>query len=121
MTGLDPLPSVVAALKREQIIPDVIPETFSPTILFSVIWPNGKEAVLGTLLTRDDTLDEPNVSLVPLDVPSEHQLSQEPTYTLVMTDPDAPSRADPKFKQFRHWVVLNKPVKCRLFDIEGNS
>lgn len=30
-------------------------------------------------------------------------------YTVVMTDPDAPSRADPKFREWRHWVVVNVP------------
>ncbi|KAG5463824.1 MAG: protein D1, partial [Olpidium bornovanus] len=29
------------------------------------------------------------------------------TYTLVMTDPDAPSRKDPKFGEWRHWVVTD--------------
>ena len=28
-------------------------------------------------------------------------------YTLMMTDPDAPSVADPKFSEFVHWVVVN--------------
>ncbi|KAF8414558.1 hypothetical protein L210DRAFT_3434826, partial [Boletus edulis BED1] len=26
-------------------------------------------------------------------------------YTLVMTDPDAPSRSDPKMGEWRHWLV----------------
>lgn len=26
-----------------------------------------------------------------------------------MTDPDAPSRAQPKFREFRHWLVANIP------------
>lgn len=30
-------------------------------------------------------------------------------YTLIMTDPDAPSRADPKFREVRHWTVVNIP------------
>nr|KAG5704085.1 hypothetical protein BaRGS_017589 [Batillaria attramentaria] len=30
-------------------------------------------------------------------------------YTLLMHDPDAPSRADPKFGEFQHWVVVNIP------------
>lgn len=28
-------------------------------------------------------------------------------YTLMMVDPDAPSRADPKFREVRHWLVMN--------------
>lgn len=30
-------------------------------------------------------------------------------YTLIFTDPDAPSRQDPKFREFGHWIVVNIP------------
>lgn len=30
-------------------------------------------------------------------------------YTLAMVDPDAPSRADPKDREVRHWLVANIP------------
>mmetsp|Transcript_112924 Transcript_112924/g.243264 ORF Transcript_112924/g.243264 Transcript_112924/m.243264 type:complete len:172 (+) Transcript_112924:2-517(+) len=30
-------------------------------------------------------------------------------YTVVMTDPDAPSRKEPLFREFVHWVVHNVP------------
>lgn len=30
-------------------------------------------------------------------------------YTLMLVDPDAPSRADPKFREWVHWVVCNIP------------
>uniref|UniRef100_A0A0N4ZIC6 Phosphatidylethanolamine-binding protein n=1 Tax=Parastrongyloides trichosuri TaxID=131310 RepID=A0A0N4ZIC6_PARTI len=30
-------------------------------------------------------------------------------YTLLMTDPDAPSREDPKFGEVKHWLVMNIP------------
>lgn len=108
---MDPLSNVTAALQREEIIPEVIPTTFSPSILFSIVWPDGKQAVLSNYLTREDTLEEPNVNFVPLIVPAS-TVAQDVTYTLVMTDPDAPSRTDPKYRQFRHWVItgLKAPV-----------
>lgn len=28
-------------------------------------------------------------------------------YTLVMSDPDAPSRATPKFREWLHWIIVN--------------
>lgn len=34
----------------------------------------------------------------------------ETSYTLVMTDPDDPSREDSKYRQFRHWVVRLTPL-----------
>lgn len=30
-------------------------------------------------------------------------------YTLLMVDPDAPSRADPQLREIRHWLVMNIP------------
>lgn len=119
MSLLDPLSTVVTALTRESIIPDVLPEDFYPSMLFSVIWPNGKEAVLGNELTREDTLDEPSINFSPMNVPPEQAYSEgegELTYTVVMLDPDAPGRADPKFKCFRHWVItgLRSPPQTRL-------
>ncbi len=30
-------------------------------------------------------------------------------YTLLMTDPDAPSRAQPEFREWHHWLVVNIP------------
>ena len=96
----DPL-HVVSVLQREGVVSDVVPPDFIPTILFMIVWPTGKKATLGNFLTREDTLEEPEVHL--LSMPSVE--ASTASYTLVMTDPDAPSRADPKYCQFRHWVV----------------
>lgn len=30
-------------------------------------------------------------------------------YTLLFVDPDAPSRANPRNREFRHWLVMNIP------------
>jgi phosphatidylethanolamine-binding protein len=30
-------------------------------------------------------------------------------YTLVMTDPDAPSRSDPSKREWKHWLIVNIP------------
>ncbi|KAH9476658.1 OV-16 antigen [Psilocybe cubensis] len=91
-------------LKSGQVIPDVIPasSTFAPNIFFSVVWPsNGTEVkVPGSTVPRDATINEPRIRLLPTFVSND-----EARYTLVMTDPDAPSRKDPKFGQWRHWIV----------------
>lgn len=36
-------------------------------------------------------------------------LEKDAKYTLVSTDPDAPSPTDPKFGDFLHWIVANIP------------
>lgn len=98
MPSLNPFDSVVSALKKEQIIPDVIPEDFVPTTLLNVSW-GDKEAQLGNELTKADTAEIPVITFAPGS--DDHPDS---TYTLAFLDPDAPSRADPKFGPFRHWV-----------------
>lgn len=30
-------------------------------------------------------------------------------YTLLMVDPDAPSRTKPDYREFRHWAIVNIP------------
>lgn len=113
MPLVDPISTLAKLLKSHEIIPDVIPEAFHPSLLFTVQWPNGKksESISDNELTKDDTTEEPAISLTPMVVPdSSGELvsgaaTTEVTYTLVLTDPDAPSRADPKYRQFRHWVV----------------
>ncbi|EMD32339.1 hypothetical protein CERSUDRAFT_58547 [Gelatoporia subvermispora B] len=111
MSTLDPLSSVVTSLEREGIIPDVLPETFSPSVLFSINYPNGTEVMFGNELTVQDTLDEPTINFVPMNLPSAQahssgqSVADEVSYTLAMLDPDAPSRAEPLYKSFRHWVV----------------
>jgi hypothetical protein len=112
MAHHDQLSAVVAALKREELIPDVVPEDFSPSLVFSVVWPSGKAASLSNELTREDTLEEPDVKLT-LAATSGDESVTEISYTLVMADPDAPSRTEPKYRQFRHWVVNQSRSRCR--------
>jgi phosphatidylethanolamine-binding protein len=113
--SLDPLSNVVSALEREQIIPDVIPQSvgFAPTHLFSILYPSGggKEVMLGNTFEKQETQDEPIVSFTPMNIPVEQADStgddgaQDLSYTLVMLDPDVPSRETPENRSFRHWVV----------------
>lgn len=35
-------------------------------------------------------------------------------YTVVMTDPDAPSRAEPTYREWHHWIVVNVPGSGRV-------
>ncbi|RDB27267.1 Phosphatidylethanolamine-binding F40A3.3 [Hypsizygus marmoreus] len=106
----DPLSSIVFALKQHHLIPDVVPKDFTPSVLFSIIWPTGAQALLGNFLTIEEAQDEPEVSFIPLTVPGGSEVANDVTYTLVMTDPDAPSRADPKYRQWRHWVITGLKI-----------
>ncbi|KAL1938723.1 hypothetical protein VTO73DRAFT_11326 [Trametes versicolor] len=117
----DPLSSIVAALEREQIIPDVLPETlaFTPSVLFSVVYPNGAEVNLGNAMTVADTQDEPELRLAALNGPWDDSASPEASYTLAMLDPDAPSRDEPIYRTFRHWLITglkSPPVTSNAAD-----
>lgn len=94
---------VLSSLKSDGIIPDVIPtsEKFTPSVLITgIIWPKiNKKVVLGDKIKKDWAEDEPEVTL------KQKHPDGDALYTVVITDPDAPSRKDPKWAQFRHWVV----------------
>lgn len=91
---------IVSAFERADLIPDVIPPSvsFQPSVDFSVVYSGGKEAILASEIVREDTLEEPEIYFrEPGGLGGENV-----RYTLVMSDPDAPSRADPKYGQVRH-------------------
>ncbi|PPQ83168.1 hypothetical protein CVT25_005415 [Psilocybe cyanescens] len=94
----------IRLLKAGRVIPDVIPTSsnFSPDVFFSIIWPsNGTEVTEpGSTVPKGLTNDEPQIKLLPTFVSNDEAL-----YTIVMTDPDAPSRVDPKFGEWRHWIL----------------
>lgn len=127
--SLDPISSVLSALKREDIISDVLPITLDLTLIFSVVYPNGKEVLLGNEFLMDETLEEPVISFTPMNIPVDQAQSitganaegsaEEPSYTLAMLDPDAPTRQGPIYKSFRHWLVSSS--LHQLSDAEQSS
>ncbi|KAF6744595.1 phosphatidylethanolamine-binding protein, partial [Ephemerocybe angulata] len=94
-----PVAATITILQDHGIIPDVIP------LFFFASYPTGEtggdEGVLGVKLSKEATKDEPELRLV---ADQSLEETEGKSYTVVMTDPDAPSRADPKFGQWRHWV-----------------
>jgi phosphatidylethanolamine-binding protein (PEBP) family uncharacterized protein len=54
----------------------------------------------GAVLTASGTNSAPDVTFEQLSMGNDF-------YTLIMTDPDAPSRLKPDFREFVHWVVMN--------------
>ncbi|EPS98126.1 hypothetical protein FOMPIDRAFT_1024728 [Fomitopsis schrenkii] len=110
MAHLDPLSALTSDLTRTALIPDVLPASFQPSVLLTITYPNGMEVLLGNTLTVDEAADEPDVvfmpmSLAPEQADAEDAQLDEVSYTLAMVDPDAPTRADPRFRCFRHWLL----------------
>ncbi|EDV48022.1 uncharacterized protein Dere_GG13347 [Drosophila erecta] len=88
--------SVEEVFRSHQVVPDVIPEP--PNQLLKVTYSNNLVAKDGVELTPTQVKDQPVV---------EWDAQPGAFYTLIMTDPDAPSRAEPKFREFKHWILAN--------------
>ncbi|KAI6215385.1 hypothetical protein M3Y94_00379500 [Aphelenchoides besseyi] len=86
------------AFKKHGVVPDVIQS--APPKVAKVTFDSGVEANLGNVLTPTQVQNPPTVSW---------EAENDALYTLIKTDPDAPSRKDPKFAEWHHWLVVNIP------------
>jgi hypothetical protein len=78
-------------------------DDFYPSLVVNVTWPTNKVAKLGNTLKPKNLQDTPSIGLIDIT----HHLSSDLKYTIAMTDPDAPSRENPKWSEMCHWVVTN--------------
>ncbi|XP_076759629.1 protein D2 isoform X2 [Xylocopa sonorina] len=97
-TGSRLLSSMAQALQTHGVVPDVIDNV--PQNVLSVTYPNQLSVDIGKVLTPTQVKDPPTVTW---------NGDANTFYTLCMTDPDAPSRKDPKFREWHHWLVGNIP------------
>lgn len=65
-----------------------------------VIYPSGVSVDNGKELTPRSVKDVPTVT---------YTADEGSFYTLIKTDPDAPSRKAPALREIRHWLVVNIP------------
>ncbi|XP_055714901.1 protein D3-like [Phlebotomus papatasi] len=89
---------VSSKFKSLEVVPDVL--SSAPENPIEVKYPSGVEVNYGNELTPTDVKDIPYVTW---------KAEPEAFYTLILTDPDAPSRSEPAFREFKHWVVGNIP------------
>ncbi|XP_017967817.1 protein D3 [Drosophila navojoa] len=80
------------------IIPDIIDD--KPKARVTVTYPSGAQVDVGKELTPTQVKDQPTVSW---------DAEAGALYTLLMVDPDAPSRSDPTMREVLHWAVINIP------------
>ncbi|KAI1287976.1 Phosphatidylethanolamine-binding -like protein F40A3.3 [Halotydeus destructor] len=88
------------SMEKESVIPDVI--DVLPKDILEVRFPSGAVVKAGNELTPTQVKDVPTE----LSWPTEDGA----LYTLYVTDPDAPSRLDPKYREWHHWLVVNIPA-----------
>lgn len=72
-------------------------------------YPSGAEVTNGNELTPTQVKDIPTHILWPTE--------EGALYALCMTDPDAPSRVNPKYREWHHWLVGN----IRGNDVSGGK
>ncbi|CAH0557508.1 unnamed protein product [Brassicogethes aeneus] len=85
-------------MEADGIIPDSI--DVAPSAKITVVFDSGKEVDFGHELTPTEVKNEPTVKW---------EADPSKYYVLSMVDPDAPSRADPKVREYNHWLVGNIP------------
>ncbi|XP_063699890.1 protein D3-like [Culicoides brevitarsis] len=71
-----------------------------PSKLLEITYPSGATVNLGNELTPTQVKDIPFLKW---------ETTDDALYTVLMTDPDAPSRANATFREVRHWLVVNIP------------
>lgn len=89
-------------LINAEIIPTVL-DDFYPTIVVNVTWSTKKTAELGNTLKPKKLQDVPSINLIDIT----HHYPSDLEFTIAMTDPDAPSRDDPKWSEMCHWIATN--------------
>ncbi|KAK8787112.1 hypothetical protein V5799_023113 [Amblyomma americanum] len=86
----------------EALVPDVIPKMAKQAL--GVTFQRGVEVRMGNTLTCDQTATAPES--ISFKGPSSAY------YTVMMVDPDAPSRVSARLRHWRHWLVINVPNSC---------
>jgi hypothetical protein len=93
-------------------------DDFVPSLGLHVTWSFWERALLGNTLPPDKLQDEPTIALhdilaAALTAPKNARAANV-TYVITLTDPDAPSRDEPEWSEFCHWVASGvlKPGLC---------
>ncbi|WKX98229.1 hypothetical protein Q1695_013701 [Nippostrongylus brasiliensis] len=86
------------AFKKHEIVPDVLPVPPSHTV--KAVYDSGVEVSFGNVLTPTQVKNPPKLTW---------DVEPGALYTVIMTDPDAPSRKDAIYREWHHWLVVNVP------------
>lgn len=90
--------TLTKTMEKLKVVPDVIDAV--PKDLLEITYSSGVKANQGNVLTPTNVKDPPTVTW---------KAENDAFYTLCLTDPDAPSRKTPKFREWHHWLVVNIP------------
>ncbi|PON50818.1 Phosphatidylethanolamine-binding protein PEBP [Parasponia andersonii] len=91
---------VIEPLSIGRVVGDVV-DSFTPSVRMRVIYNSNKHVANGHELMPSLLVSKPQVEIGGEDMRA--------AYTLIMTDPDAPSPSDPYSKEHLHWMVTDIP------------
>lgn len=103
--SVEPNPAAEAFLWHE-LVPDILSST--PSRWLGVYFPSGAKVHLGNRIALDKVAEEPELIW---------EVVAGRLYTVLFVDPDAPSRDNPIYRSFLHWLVVNVPGT----DIDGGE
>lgn len=93
-------------LLANAIIDDVL-DDFEPTYLLDLYYPKSRETVLlGNDIPVDSVSKRPVFTFHSV-TPQSDKVAKNSTFTLILTDPDAKSRDNPKWSEMCHWILTN--------------
>jgi phosphatidylethanolamine-binding protein len=99
--------SIHDALKYSSIISDVL-DDFEPTHSVSITYPKAHESVqLGNDIPVTSVSSRPVFEFHSMSTEGGTPGSSNKTLTLILTDPDAKSRDNPKWSEMCHWILTN--------------
>lgn len=99
--------SIHDALKYSSVIPDVLDE-FEATYSISIKYPKSHESVqLGNDIPVKSVSSRPAFEFHSISAEGGTHGPSHKSFTLILTDPDAKSRDNPKWSEMCHWIMTN--------------
>ncbi|KAK7843966.1 CEN-like protein 1 [Quercus suber] len=91
---------LIETLSVGRVVGEVV-DIFTPSIRLNVIYNSNKQVANGHEFKPSVIISKPRVEIGGDDMRT--------AYTLIMTDPDAPSPSDPSLREHLHWMVTDIP------------
>lgn len=96
------------AYTKHKIVPEVV-DKFDTQGLLTIEYKPDFTVTMGNTLKVKDTQEKPTIQFTLNSSSQEQELTveEEDRFTLVLTDPDAPSNWDHKWSEYCHWIVTD--------------
>lgn len=103
--------SLDESFTKHKIIPEVV-DKFETQGLLTIEYNDKDKVTLGNTLKVDNTQNVPTIQFT-INAGNQElafDISKDDKFTLVLTDPDAPSNKDHKWSEYCHWIVTDLPL-----------